>query len=136
MNGDAQYLQGVGDEEFDYVYSSHCLEHVDDVRCALKNWFRVVKKGGFLLLYIPHRDLYEKKDRLPSRFNPHHKHMFLIGKAEPPDTLDIEEEIRSSLPGGGYSIEYVKTCSDGYVSYSDTTPSAGEYSIECVIRKI
>ena len=44
-NRDAQYMQGVEDESFDYVYSSNCLEHMSDVRVALKNWFRLVKKG-------------------------------------------------------------------------------------------
>lgn len=45
-NGDAQYLEGLADESFDFVYSSHCLEHMVDVRTALKNWFRVVREGG------------------------------------------------------------------------------------------
>ena len=133
MHGDAQYLTGIADEEFDWVYSSHCLEHVDDVRIALKNWFRVVRRGGYLLLYIPHRDLYEKKLTLPSRFNPHHKHMFLIGKKDPPDTLDIVEEIRESLHD--YEIQYVRICDGGYIRHGDTEQSEGEYSIECVIRK-
>ena len=31
-NGDAQYLPGVEDETFDFVYSSHCLEHMYDVQ--------------------------------------------------------------------------------------------------------
>lgn len=78
MNGDAQYLKGVEDDSLDFVYSSHCLEHMIDVRIALYNWFRVIKTGGYLILYIPHRDLYEKKKELPSRFNPHHKHMFTL----------------------------------------------------------
>lgn len=137
IHGDAQYLNSIGNEEFDFVYSSHCLEHVDDVRCALRNWFRVVRKNGYLILYIPHRDLYEKKKTLPSRFNPDHKHMFLIGEKEHPDTLDIVEEIREGLSsdGGGYEVEYVKACAEGYVRHSDCEQSDGEYSIECVIKK-
>ena len=50
-NGDAQYLQGIPDESFEYVYSSHCLEHMNNVRVSLQNWFRCVKKGGYLLLF-------------------------------------------------------------------------------------
>ena len=64
-NGDAQYLAGIEDESFDFVYSSHCLEHMYNVRVALKNWFRVVRKGGYLILAVPHRDLYEKKSNCP-----------------------------------------------------------------------
>lgn len=135
INGDAQYLNGIKDEEFDYVYSSHCLEHMRDVRCSIQNWFRIVKTGGFLVLYIPHRDLYEKRTNLPSYFNPDHKHMFLLGKKEAPDTLDIIEEIREALAGKEYAIEYAKTCKDGYVRNADEIQAQGEYSIECVIKK-
>ena len=133
QNGDAQYLEGIEDESFDFVYSSHCLEHVWDVRTALINWFRVLKQGGYLIIAIPHRDLYEKKKRLPSRWNGDHKHMFLIGKSEGPDTLDIVEEIRNSIIN--YDIKYVKTCDEGYISESDMTHSRGEYQIEVVIQK-
>ena len=51
-NGDAQYLTGIEDESFDFVYSSHCLEHMVDVRTSLKNWYRVVKKGGYLIRHM------------------------------------------------------------------------------------
>lgn len=133
-NGDAQYLQGVADESFDFVYSSHCIEHMLNVRVALKNWFRVVKPGGYLLLYIPHRDLYEKRIQLPSLFNPDHKHMFLIGRSELPDTLDIVEEISRSLQG--FDIQYVKTCDCGYIKNEAGVQAHGEYSIELVVRKL
>ena len=132
-NGDAQYLAGIEDESFDFVYSSHCLEHMYDVQISLKNWFRVVKKGGYLLLAIPHRDLYEKKTQLPSRWNGDHKHMFLIGRAEPPDTLDIVEEIKSALKN--YDIKYIKACDEGHTITDPLAHSDGEYQIEIVIQK-
>ena len=132
-NGDAQYLSGIEDESFDFVYSSHGLEHMYDVRTALKNWFRVLKKGGYFLLAIPHRDLYEKKQQLPSRYNADHKHMFLIGKSEPPDTLDIVEEIKCSLEN--YDIKYIKACDEGHAITDPLIHSDGEYQIEIVIQK-
>ena len=133
-NGDAQYLSGVEDESFDFVYSSHCIEHMQNVRVALQNWFRVVKPGGYLLLYLPHRDLYEKQTKLPSLFNPDHKHMFLLGRRELPDTLDIVEEITSSLQD--YDIKYVKVCDEGYIRNEPGVQAHGEYSIEAVIQKV
>lgn len=134
-NGDAQYLENVENESFDFVYSSHCIEHMDDVQIAIRNWFRVVKKGGFLIIYGPQRDLYEKQRSLPSRFNPHHKHMFLVGKAEKPDTLDIVDELRQALVGQEYMIEYVRTCHDGYKANEPGKHAEGEYSFELVVRK-
>lgn len=133
-NGDAQYLDGVENESFDFAYSSHCLEHMMDIRIALQNWFRVIRPGGYLIVAIPHRDLYEKKQELPSRWNPDHKHMFLIGKAELPDTLDIVEEIRKSLEN--YEIQYVKACDEGHTITDPLQHSDGEYQIEMVIRKL
>jgi SAM-dependent methyltransferase len=64
-HGDAQYLPGLEDKTHDFVYPSHTLEHMQDPAVALQNWWRVVKPGGFLILYIPDRDLYEKKSTLP-----------------------------------------------------------------------
>lgn len=46
-DGDAQYLAGVPDGKFDFVHSSHCLEHMEDPHIALENWLRVSKPGGY-----------------------------------------------------------------------------------------
>ena len=132
-NGDAQFLDGIDDESFDFVYSSHCLEHMKDVCVAIRNWFRVVKHGGYLIIAVPHRDLYEKKSSLPSRFNMDHKHMFLIGDEEKPDTLDIVREIKNSIRG--YEIEYVKKCDEGHTIDDPMKHSDGEYQIELVVKK-
>lgn len=61
-HGDAQFLHGIKDSKFDFIYSSHTLEHMIEPQTALKNWWRVLKPGGYLILYIPHRDLYEKRE--------------------------------------------------------------------------
>jgi SAM-dependent methyltransferase len=43
--------------EFDYVFSSHCLEHLVDPVKALEHWKTRLKKGGVLFLYLPHPDM-------------------------------------------------------------------------------
>ena len=53
----------------DAVFSSHCLEHVDDPVATLKEWFRVLKPKGHLIITVPHQHLYERKMNLPSRWN-------------------------------------------------------------------
>lgn len=132
-HGDAQVLEGLQNETFDFVYSSHTLEHMRDPAVALKNWWRVIRPGGYLLLYIPHRDLYEKKLELPSRWNDDHKHFFLPERDEPPDTLGLRPLIERSL--SSFAIEYVKECRDGWTISAPEIHSDGEYSIEAVIRK-
>lgn len=137
-NGDAQFLHGVPDESFDFVYSSHCIEHMLDVRVAISNWFRVVRRGGYLIICGPERDLYEKRRMLPSRFNSDHKHMFLVCRKEAPDTLDICEELREglSIRGGHYRIEYIRVCHDGWKELPPEQHSAGEYAFEIVVKKL
>jgi SAM-dependent methyltransferase len=44
------------DDTFDYVFSSHVLEHMQNTIATLKEWQRVLKKGGILFLVLPHGD--------------------------------------------------------------------------------
>jgi SAM-dependent methyltransferase len=43
-------------QEYDYIYSSHCLEHLEDWVGALDYWKSCLKKGGVIFLYLPHFD--------------------------------------------------------------------------------
>ena len=132
-HGDAQYLRGMENESFDFVYSSHTLEHMANPEIALRNWWRVLKPGGYLLLYLPHRDLYEKKRTLPSRWSEGHKHFFLIDRDEEPDTMGIIPLIERSLTS--HEIVYAKECREGHTITDPEIHSDGEYSIEMVIEK-
>ena len=73
--GDAQLMPGVADGAYDFVYSSHCLEHTREVPEALWNWVRIIKPGGHLYVVVPDYILYEKMS-WPSRFNSDHKQSF------------------------------------------------------------
>lgn len=52
--GDAMTLAGIADGSQDYVFSSHCLEHLDRPREALALWARKLRPGGVLFVYLPH----------------------------------------------------------------------------------
>ena len=79
--GDAQLMGSVGDDTYDFVHSSHCLEHMVDPHTALRNWIRITKPGGYLVITVPEEDLYEHL-KWPSRFNGDHKWSFSIGKSK------------------------------------------------------
>ncbi len=87
-DGDAEKLEGVADDTYDFVNSSHCLEHLHSPHDALWSWLRVVKPGGFVIVTVPDATLYEG-DVFPSRWNHDHKWMFSIetgptgGRREP-----------------------------------------------------
>ena len=69
---DEFHANNLPDIEVDYIYSSHCLEHVDNWFDTLDLWISKLKTGGILFLYLPDfsqvywRPWYNKK----------HKHCF------------------------------------------------------------
>jgi SAM-dependent methyltransferase len=42
--------------QVDYIFSSHCLEHLPNWVEALDYWLTFIKPGGNLFLYLPHYD--------------------------------------------------------------------------------
>ena len=68
----ADDLKIVGTESLDWVYSSHLLEHMEKPEKALKEWWRLVKQNGFLILYTPSDELYPRVGEKGA--NPDHKH--------------------------------------------------------------
>jgi SAM-dependent methyltransferase len=78
-DGDAQRMEGVPDARFDFVHSSHCLEHMREPAEALRNWLRILKPGGHLVVTVPDEDLYEQ-GVWPSTFNRDHKWTFTTCK--------------------------------------------------------
>lgn len=78
-HGDAErILDFLPPESFDTVNSSHCLEHMRDVPRALRDWWKLVRPGGYMILIVPHEDLYEQ-GFWPSLYNSDHKATFRVG---------------------------------------------------------
>jgi len=100
QEGDANHiLSYLQPQSFDCVHSSHCLEHVLDPAQCLKDWWSLVKPGGFLITVVPDEDFYEQGN-WPSLFNPDHKHTFrLDGKSSWSPVSRCLPELVASLPG-------------------------------------
>jgi len=60
MHRDARDLSCYKDGYFDYVYSSHLLEEFESTEYALREWLRVLKDDGYLVLYQPDEEYYYK----------------------------------------------------------------------------
>lgn len=99
-DGDANHITRFVLDNFDFVYSSHCLEHMRDPQKALLEWWQLVKPGGYLFVIVPDEDLYEQ-GVFPSRFNEDHKATFTISKSISwsPRSYNVLE-LGRSLPGG------------------------------------
>ena len=132
-NGDAHYINKFISKKFNYIYSSHLLEHLENPQLALTNWWKILDINGFLILYVPDRDLYEKKKKLPSRFSLDHKFFFTIKEDDPPDTIGLISLIDKSI--SNYQIVYAKVCNEGCTITDPNIHSNGEYSIEMVVKK-
>ncbi len=72
---DCQSLPIFADGFFDYIFSSHFLEHVEDPQAVLADWWKKIKVGGVLILYLPHKAHYPNCGQPGA--NADHKHDFL-----------------------------------------------------------
>ena len=59
-------------ESEDYVFSSHVLEHTPDLIKTLVEWYRVIKRGGYLFMIIPLRNAHKTDINLPVEDWRHH----------------------------------------------------------------
>jgi ADP-heptose:LPS heptosyltransferase/predicted SAM-dependent methyltransferase len=85
---DCSHLGSLADRGFDFVFSSHLLEHLADTRAVLREWWRVIDVGGHLVLYLPHKEYYPNIGEPGG--NPDHKHDFL--------PVDIVDAMRAVAP--------------------------------------
>jgi ADP-heptose:LPS heptosyltransferase/predicted SAM-dependent methyltransferase len=107
-----------GDRSVDAVFSSHLLEHLEDTVAVLREWWRLVKVGGHLVLYLPHADYYPNIGQPGA--NPDHKHDFR--------PADIKRAMREILPeAGGHGWDLV---------VNESRNGGNEYSFLQVYRKL
>lgn len=117
------------DESQEYVFSSHTLEHISDTTQAIREWFRVLKTNGYLIIIVPHYMLYEKKAYLPSNWNADHKYFY--------SPALLMQQIEASLTPNTYRLRRLIDNDRGYdYSIPPDRHSNGCYEIECVIQKI
>jgi ADP-heptose:LPS heptosyltransferase/SAM-dependent methyltransferase len=117
------------EETQDAVFASHCLEHIEDFQNAIRDWFRVLRIGGFLIVMVPHKFLYEKQTGLPSRYNADHKRFYT--------PASLMAEIEMSLRPNTYRLRHLVD-NDRHYDYMipPERHSGGCYEIELVIEKI
>lgn len=69
---------------WDYVYSSHCIEHLNDPVAAVEHWRSRIRPGGTLFLYIPSHEMAYWRPWHCRR----HRHVF-----RPADVVDMMETL-------------------------------------------
>jgi hypothetical protein len=66
---DAVNITNVGDAAYDFIFSSHCLEHIANPIKALKEWLRIIKTGGHVILILPEKTRCFDHKREVSKFS-------------------------------------------------------------------
>lgn len=137
-DGDAQLLASIGDASLDFAHSSHCLEHLRDPVEALRNWLRVIKPGGHVIVTIPDEDMYEQ-GIFPSVLNTDHKWTFTIHKdaSWSPRSVNLLEML-ARFAGEAEIVKVEKL--DATYRYNlrrldQTMTPLGECAIEFILRK-
>jgi SAM-dependent methyltransferase len=113
----------------DAVFSSHCLEHIPDHLNALRDWFRVLRVGGHMIVAVPHAHLYERRRRPPSQWNQDHKRFYTPAA--------LLAEVETALRPNTYRVRLLEENDEGYAY--DTPPdqhATGCYEIMLVLQKI
>jgi SAM-dependent methyltransferase len=140
QDGDAQLMPGVADASFDFVHSSHCLEHMRDPGEALQHWLRVLRPGGHLVMLVPDEDLYEQ-GQWPSTFNSDHKWSFTTCKQASwsPRSCNLTE-LLARFAGQAHvlKIETLDATFRYHVAgrVDQTMTAVGECAIEIVMRRL
>jgi SAM-dependent methyltransferase len=137
-DGDAQKMATIEDDKYDFVHSSHCLEHMFDPHEAFTNWVRITKPGGHLVITIPDEDLYEQ-GQWPSTYNGDHKTSWTICKSESWSPVSVN--LFAFLFSYAEDIEILKVelINGAYVygapRMDQTAQGISESAIEFVVRK-
>lgn len=110
--GDAQDLSKYSLPRYGCVFSSHCLEHMENPAAALLTWWDLVDSGGYLVFIVPEEDLYEQGN-FPSIFNGDHKATFTIAKENSwsPKSYNVNSLLKSL---NNSEVLYCNIQDDGY----------------------
>lgn len=133
MAGDIADLSMFSDASMDAVFSSHALEDfpLDRVAYVLKEWLRVLKIGGHLVLYVPSGNLYPHIGEEGA--NPAHQWEPMPGDIEgilKAIVLPGHPGARSSIMGPFSEPEYGLELIE-----SEERSDTNEYSLFVVVRK-
>jgi hypothetical protein len=111
---DAVNILHVYNECYDFVFSSHSLEHIANPLKAIKEWLRITKKGGYIIIIVPEKSCCFDHKRNYSTFST------LLSQYEKnvgEDDLSTLEEILmnhdlSMDPAAGNFVEFTKRSLD------------------------
>jgi SAM-dependent methyltransferase len=119
----------VPDGSQDAVFAASCLQLLDDPEAAIREWMRAVRRGGHLIVTVPHQFLYERRVALPSRWTRQHKRFYT--------PAGLLSEVERALQPNCYRVRRLMD-DDANFDYArrPDQPATGSHDIELVIERI
>ena len=65
---DAVNITNIKNEQYDFVFSSHSLEHIANPLRAINEWLRIIKNKGHIIIIVPEKSLCFDHKREYSKF--------------------------------------------------------------------
>jgi len=97
----------IKENNLDFIFSSHCLEHLVSPVIALEHWRDRLRVGGVLFLYLPHPDMIYWRPQNCRK----HKHLFYPADVAQMlrdlgfiDVLNSERDMAWSFAVVGYKV--------------------------------
>jgi SAM-dependent methyltransferase len=66
---DAVNISDIENDYYDFCFSSHSLEHIANPLKAVKEWLRIIKKNGYLIIIVPEKSACFDHKRKYSKFS-------------------------------------------------------------------
>lgn len=135
-DGDANEICRYVKKQYDFVFSSHCLEHMKNPFHAIQQWWNLVKENGYLYIVIPDEDLYEHGS-FPSKYNDEHEWTFTVLKQKGTNirSVNIIELLSSLKDARILKIEVQDNNYNYYLEDKDQTLGEASAQICCCIQK-
>jgi hypothetical protein len=66
---DAVNISQLENNSYDFCFASHCLEHIANPLKAIKEWLRIIKNNGYIIIIVPEKSICFDHKRNYSNFN-------------------------------------------------------------------
>ena len=110
---DEWHAMNLPNKKFDYIFSSHCLEHLNDWVRVLDYWSTKIKTNGVLFLYLPH---YSQKYWRPWNNN---KHINVLTSEILRDYLEANNWNKILISGKDLYNSFAVCAEKGHISFYD-----------------
>lgn len=113
---DAVDIPVIKDEQYDFVFSSHLLEHIANPLKAIKEWLRIIKKDGYLIIIVPEKSICFDHKRNYSKFSTLlEQYEKNVGEDDLSSLKEIlmNHDLSQDIPAGTFE-QFTKRCLDNF----------------------